>query len=444
MRRMPDDFIEGEDLAGGELLLWQALCASLYDNRKADDAYKPDCRTKVSEDVCEDVATVVRMAEALAERTAQAKAEKKAAKLGRGGESTMTGGARAPRRGMGNAARKWRVRLVGKDVTGVLGASVPLACALAAHHGRARRPEPGTTKCAVPFEHGQAMATALDEPAVSAVPGHHGQVTPPAPEPAGEPQLPPLSNKLKLDIVRLAARIHLLKCLLVEASKYTARLNYNELGYKFVGLMYLILHEDFDLKFGLSSFFLAVVGPQLLLRFRKAYAMEDLTFAALGMLGLLEGAEHNNKCNKHQRKHFTNKQPGAAAQHHIAALGTYLGALVLPQVDKLHYQALGGKPKSMKHRNRAAWTKYFGNKVLPEENNLRCCGCRTRKLVIHPMFRQFLPMPDHLPAFLPCAADAEAFLAQLKLCASSRVWSGGPPAAHRTRTRAAPPPHTGP
>ena len=84
MRRMPDNFIEGEDLAGGELLLWQALCASLYDNREADDTYKPDCRTKVSKDVCEDVATVVRMAEALAERTAQAKAEKKAAELGRG------------------------------------------------------------------------------------------------------------------------------------------------------------------------------------------------------------------------------------------------------------------------------------------------------------------------------------------------------------------------
>ena len=93
MRRMPDDFIEGKDLAGGELLLWQTLCASLYDNREADDAYKPDCRTKVSEDVCEDVATVVRMAEALAERTAQAKAEKKAADFGRGGESTMMGGA---------------------------------------------------------------------------------------------------------------------------------------------------------------------------------------------------------------------------------------------------------------------------------------------------------------------------------------------------------------
>ena len=192
MRRMPDDFIEGKDLAGGELLLWQALCASLYDNREADDAYKPDCRTKVSEDVCEDVATVVHMAEALAERTAQAKGEKKAAELGRGGESTMTGGARAPRRGMGNAARKWRVRLVGKDVTGVLGVGVPLACALAAHHGRARRPEPGTTKQrAVPFENGQATATAPDEPAVSAVPGHHGQATPPAPEPAGEPQPPP-------------------------------------------------------------------------------------------------------------------------------------------------------------------------------------------------------------------------------------------------------------
>ena len=193
MRRMPNDFIEGKDLAGGELLLWQALCSSLFDNRKADDAYKPDCRTKVSEDVCEYVATVVRMAEALAEKTAQAKAEKKAAELGRGGESTMTGGARAPRRGMGNAARrKWCVRLVEKDVTGVLGVGVPLACALAAHHhGRARRPEPGTTERAVPFEHGQATATVSDEPAVSALPGHHSQATPPAPEPAGEPQPPP-------------------------------------------------------------------------------------------------------------------------------------------------------------------------------------------------------------------------------------------------------------
>ena len=71
MRRMPDDFIEGEDLASGELLLWQALCSSLYDNHEADDASKPDCRTRVSAVVCEDVATVVRMAEALAERTAR-------------------------------------------------------------------------------------------------------------------------------------------------------------------------------------------------------------------------------------------------------------------------------------------------------------------------------------------------------------------------------------
>ena len=135
-----------------------------------------------------------RMAEALADRTTQAKAEKKAAELGRGGESTMTGSARAPRQGMGNAARKWRVRLVGKDVTGVLGVGVPLACALAAHHGRARRPEPGTTERAVPFEHGQATAMAPDEPAVSALPGHHGQATPPVPEPAGEPQPPRLTS----------------------------------------------------------------------------------------------------------------------------------------------------------------------------------------------------------------------------------------------------------
>ena len=193
--------------------------------------------------------------------------------------------------------------------------------------------------------------------------------------------------------------------------------------------MYVILHEDFDMKFGLSSFFLAVVGPQLLLRFRKEYAMEDLCFAALGMLGLLEGAEHNNKCNKSQRKHLTNRQPGHVAQHHIAGLETYLGALVLPQVDKIHEQALGGKPTSMDHRNRAAWSKYFGNnkEVLPEENDLRCCGCRTLKSDIHPMFRQFLPMLDHLPAVLPCAADAEAFLAQMELCTSSRVWCGGPP-----------------
>uniref|UniRef100_A0A6V1NDR9 Uncharacterized protein n=1 Tax=Heterosigma akashiwo TaxID=2829 RepID=A0A6V1NDR9_HETAK len=345
------------------------------------------------------------------------------------------------------SARKQTFRMIGRDSKIFLKNGPAMASYLVAGFKGVRKLVADAWARATPAGEDDAPPTSSDGQAAAAAPPSRGEVGPldppgnatppeagafPTDAPAGEGgPAEGLTEEGKVDTseaavmraaVIAATRIHLLRCLEVHTSTYCCSFNFDEHCLQFIGLLYLALHEDFSLPFKTSSFFLAVVAPALLFLLRTSFIfVSGLYYAGLGILGKLEGGEHNNKLVKKRRWGWTNHQPGAGAQLLDSTVETYLGGNLLRE--------LVGEWKPtvpLEDRNDHVRRATFGPEVPEAQYYLQCRVCRTLKDDLHPVFQQFAPLLDQVANALP-EENVQRLLGELEKCRGSRTWNPDAP-----------------